>query len=177
VPQPERRPPRGEASSPRLQRGFSRIDLRLRQQPAPTPGDIARAAGVPLDDLGPIAIHGDTALVDVRHAMLRQARSNLERLGPTRIADQNWRWLRLQIGRNHGLTIGQLRKIMAANDALPLGRISINNTHSLIGILDQKFEAVLARFAEAKINGYPVRPDEPAPGLVKGSAAYEPVRS
>ena len=63
------------------------------------------------------------------------------------------------VGRNHGLTIGQLRKLLVTADALPLGKFNINNTHTMVGVQDQKAAAICARMADLRINGQAVRPE------------------
>jgi hypothetical protein len=70
--------------------------------------------------------------------------------------------------------MGQLRKIMQTVDALPLGRIAVNNTHTLVGLQDFKIPAVLARLAVLKINGFAARPEVLPLGKGPGSAAYMP---
>lgn len=160
---------------PDIAPGFVRIELRFRLPgPPPTPGDVARASGVHPEDLGPILVAGTNAVVDVRSTAAPRARTGLDTLGITRVADWNWRWLRLNVGRNHGLTVGQLRKVMAAAEALPLGRFNIQNTHTLVGILDQKTQAVCARLADARINGKTVAPELLPAGKGPGSAAFTP---
>lgn len=158
---------------PAVAPGFVRIEVRYRLPGSPpTPGDIARASGVHPEDLGPIMVAGLNAIVDVRSPLAQRARAGLDALGSTRVADWNFRWLRLAVGRNHGLTIGQLRKVLATADALPLGKFNINNTHTMIGVLDQKAEAVLARLAEVRINGQAAKPELLPAGKGPGSAAF-----
>jgi hypothetical protein len=108
----------------------------------------------------------------VRSEQVQRARDGLSALGLTRVADWNFRWLKLNVGRNHGLTIGQLRKVLVAVDALPLGKFNINNTHTLIGVQDQKAEAVLKRLADARVNGQAVRPELLPASKTLGSASF-----
>lgn len=158
---------------PPIAPGYVRIEVRFRLPGAPpTPGDVARASGVHPEDLGPIMVAGLNAIVDVRNTIAQRARNGLDALGMTRIADWNFRWMRLSVGRNHGLTIGQLRKVLAAADALPLGKFNINNTHTMIGVQDQKAEAVVARLADVRINGQAARPELLPAGKGPGSAAF-----
>lgn len=160
---------------PSIAPGFVRIEVRFRLPGAPpTPGDVARASGVHPEDLGPIMVAGLNAVVDVRSTLAPRARSGLDALGITRVADWNFRWLRLSVGRNHGLTIGQLRKVLAAADALPLGKFNINNTHTMVGVQDQKAEAVVGRLADVRINGQAVKPELLPHGKGPGSAAFSP---
>jgi hypothetical protein len=88
------------------------------------------------------------------------------------VADWNFRWLKLNVGRNHGLTLGQLRKVLAAADALPLGKFNINNTHTMVGVQDQKAAGIVARLADARINGQAVRPELVPTNKTLGSAAF-----
>ena len=78
------------------------------------------------------------------------------------------------IGRNHGISMGQLRKILQAADALPLGRISINNTHTLVGLQDFKIPAVMAKLTPLKINGFSPRPEMLPIGKGPGAPAFTP---
>jgi hypothetical protein len=157
---------------PRLASGFVRLELRLSALREMTPGEIVRAAGVPAEELGHILVQGPVVLVDVRQAAMHQASRGLSHLGSVRVLDWNWRWLRLAVGRNHGLTIGQFKKVMAQVDALPLGRIAINNSHTFVGIVDHKVAGVIERLGAQRINGYAVRPEQVAKG--PGSPAFTP---
>jgi hypothetical protein len=159
-------------SPPPVANGFLRISVRLPAGESYTPGDLARVVAVGLDQLGSIFIERSVALVDVRYAHARQARMHLERLGPTRLLDWQWRWLRLAVGRNHGLSMGQFKKIMQAADALPLGRIHIQNTHSLVGVQDFKIESVVERLSAARVNGFAIKPEVLPPGKGPGSPAF-----
>ncbi len=158
---------------PPLAPGYVRVEVRFRLPGAPlTPGDVVRASNVPPDALGPILVAGVNAVVDVRSALAQRARDGLSALGLTRVSDWNFRWLKLNVGRNHGLTIGQLRKVLVAADALPMGKFNINNTHTMVGVQDQKAEAVLARMTDTRINGQAVRPELLAIGKGPGSASF-----
>jgi len=161
-------------SLPAIATGFVRITVRLAQANGLTPGELARLAGVQPDQLGPVAVHSDEGVVDVRAELGKQVRERLERLGATRLVGWEWQWLKLHVGRNHGLSMGQLRKIMQAVDAMPLGRIAVNNTHTLVGVQDFKIPPVLARLAALKINGFAARAEVLPPGKGPGSAAYVP---
>ncbi len=160
-----------------LRMGFLRIHVRLPRGQTFTPGDIAGASGVPLDQLGPITVDGGEALVDVMYDSGRTARSALEIIGPTRLMDVQWCWLKLNVGRNHGLTIGQLRRLLEAADAHPLGKISINNTHSLVGLQDFKLPGVLERMGALRVNGYAAKPEALPLGKGPGPAIFIPDRS
>jgi hypothetical protein len=163
-------------SLPAIASGFVRITVRLAGASGLTPGELARATGVPPDHIGPVAVHSDEGVVDVRAELGKQARERLERLGATRLVGWEWQWLKLHVGRNHGLSMGQLRKIMQTVDAMPLGRIAVNNTHTLVGLQDFKIPPVLARLAVLKINGFAARPEVLPLGKGPGSAAYVPPR-
>lgn len=160
---------------PPLAAGYVRLDVRFRATAGapPTPGDIARASGCHPEELGPIMVAGVNAVVDVRHDAAAKARDRLAALGLVRTGDHNFRWIKLMVGRNHGLTIGQLRKLLVSADALPLGKFNINNTHTMIGILDQKAQAVVVRLAEVRVNGTAVRPELLPHGKGPGSASFD----
>jgi hypothetical protein len=153
--------------------GFVRIAVQLRGGVLPTPGELVSRTGLPADRIGHAAVLDGCALVDVHVEDGKVARAALEGLGMTRLADWEWRWLRLAVGRNHGLSIGQLRKIMLNADALPLGRIAINNTHTLVGIQDFKLPAVLERLGRLRINGFAPKPEALPSGKGPGSPAFQ----
>ncbi len=157
-----------------LSPGFLRIGVKLPRGESYTPGELARVVGVALDEVGPIVVGEGEAQVDVRLESGKAARAFLERIGPTRIVDWQWRWMKILIGRNHGMSMGQLRKIMQTADALPLGRISINNTHTLVGLQDFKIPAVMAKLAPLKINGFSPRPEMLPLGKGPGAPAFTP---
>ncbi|MBA3708450.1 MAG: DbpA RNA binding domain-containing protein [Planctomycetes bacterium] len=159
---------------PDLSKGFVRISVRLPAGESYTPGEVAKIANVALDQLGPIVVAPAEALVDVRYETGRQARINLERLGPAKLVGWEWQWLKIGIGRNHGLSMGQLKKIMQTADAMPLGKISINNTHTLVGLQDFKLPSVIARLSQLRINGYSARPESLPPGKGPGNPAFAP---
>jgi hypothetical protein len=158
--------------APPVADGFVRIAVKLPRGESYTPGELTKLAGVDLEALGPIVVNENEARVDVRVAVGKTARASLERVGPTRLEGWSWRWLRLGVGRNHGLSIGQLKKIMQAADALPLGRIQIQNTHSLVGIQDFKLDALLERLAPLRVNGFAARATALPKGAGPGSAAF-----
>ncbi len=158
---------------PPLAPGYVRIEVRFRLPGAPpTPGEVARATGIHPNQLGPIMVAGVNAVVDAKSQFVQRAREGLAALGLTRVADWNFRWLRMNVGRNHGLTIGQLRKVLVAADALPLGKFNINNTHTLVGVQDQKAEAVVRHLADTRINGQAVRPELLPHSRTLGSASF-----
>ncbi len=157
---------------PTLTKGFVRISVRLPSGEAYTPGELAKIVNVPLDQLGPIVVGPGEAFVDVRYDTGRQARINLERVGPAKLVEWEWQWLKIGLGRNHGLAMGQLKKILQTADALPLGRISINNTHTLVGIQDFKLPGVIERMAQLRVNGFAARPEALPLGKGPGSPAF-----
>jgi hypothetical protein len=160
--------------APNLASGFVRIAIGLRPKHGYTPGEIANASGLKPEDIGHVVIGETEAIIDVRSACGMQARDGLARVGRTQLAARNWQWLRLSVGRNHGLSMGQLRKIMQKADALPLGRISIQNTHTLVGLHDDKVVGVVSRLSTLKINGFAAKATFLPLGIGPGSAAYVP---
>ena len=159
---------------PPVKPGFVRIGVRLPAGNATTPGQLAAACNVAMDHVGPIMVQDHEAFVEVAYDAARQARFGLDRVGPTRLLQWSWQWLKLSIGRNHGLTIGQLRKLMQSVDASPLGRLHVNNTHSLVGLQDFKLPPVLAKLETVRINGFAVRPEALPAGSGPGSPAFVP---
>lgn len=162
---------------PPVKPGFVRIALLLTDATGVTPGTIAKATGVAADDLGPIMVTGHEAHVDVREAVGQHAREHLQKLGATQLLASGhkqlaFQWLKVCVGRNHGLTMGQLRKILDRAKAAPVGRIHINNTHCLIGLRDDRIVAVEQALASVRINGIATRPERPAAGSIRESAAY-----
>jgi len=166
---------------PELAQGFVRLAVLLEAPEQATPGAIARSSGVELDDLGPVLVLDGQALIDVRQEQSETARRALEALGPTQVVAHSrivhdWHWLRIQIGRNHGLTIGQLGKILTRAQVGPIGRIHIQNTHTLIGLRDDYIDAAESRLADTRINGAATRPSRPRPDEIRESAAFIPQR-
>ncbi len=159
---------------PPLPTGHVRIRLRLPLGSALTPGGIARASGLAAEDLGPIVIHGREAYIDVRAAAGRNARDNLRPVGPTEMIERHWGWLRIAIGRNHGLSMGQLKRILQRADALPAGRILIQNTHTLVGLTDDRLPLVIEKLRTVKINGFAARPEGLHEKAGPGSPEFKP---
>jgi hypothetical protein len=159
---------------PPVKPGFVRIGVRLSPGNVVTPGQMASATGINLDHVGPITVLDHEAFVEIHHEYARVGRNGLDRIGPTRILQWNWQWLKLGVGRNHGLTIGQLRKLLQTADASPLGRLHVNNTHSLVGLQDFKLPPVLAKLETTRINGFAVRPEALPLGSGPGSPAFVP---
>jgi hypothetical protein len=157
---------------PQVAPGYVRLMLYLPRNQSMTPGDVARATGLNAELLGPIILADNAAAVDVVAAHGRQARAELSRIGTTQLFDRNWVWLRLAIGRNHGFAMGQFRKVMATAGAKGLGRIVIQNTHTMVGLPDDVAETIRARLEREKINGYPVRPSILPPKAGPGSPEF-----
>lgn len=154
--------------------GFVRISVRLPRGEQYTPGELARLSGAAVEDLGPVQVGEGEATVDVLMEHGRATRDRLERLGPTKLVGWQWQWLRLSVGRNHGLSIGQLKKVMLMADAAPLGRINIQNTHTLVGVQDFKLPAVMTRLSTMRVNGYTARPESLPIGKGPGSPEFRP---
>lgn len=165
-----------EDAPPPLALGFVRIGISLRPKHGYTPGEIAKASNCPPEDVGHVVVGETDAVIDVRSARGLQARDGLARVGRTQLLARNWQWLRLGVGRNHGLSMGQLRKIMQKADALPLGRIAIQNTHTFVGLHDDKMMDVVQRLSSLKINGFAAKPTQLPLGTGPGSAAYMPAK-
>jgi len=157
---------------PPVREGFIRIHVEIGLGGPATPGELAGLCGVALDHLGPIAVEGSDGVVEVAITHHQAVRRALHELGPTRLVDWQWRWLKLNLGRNHGLTIGHFRKVMQKIEAYPLGKIGIQNTHTLVGIQDFKLADVVLKLSTLKVNGYLVRPEVLPPGKGPGSAAF-----
>ena len=166
---------------PKLAPGYVRLAVLLESPEGVTNGDVVKATGVDLDHLGPVLVLGEQAWVDVERDLADQAREGLQRLGPTQISAvkpilYKYQWLRLGAGRNHGLTMGQLRKLLTRADAGPIGRIHINNTHTMVGIREDHLERVEAHFAEARVNGVAVRPERMRADQVREAPDFKPKR-
>ena len=154
--------------------GFIRIAVHLRPGISLTPGALAAHTGLSPDHVSHAAVHEGIAHVDVLMEHGRSARTALEPLGRTNLVDWEWRWLRLSVGRNHGLTIGQLRKIMQTIEAVPLGKITINNTHTLVGVQDFKLPGALKKLEGLRVNGFAPRPEVLPSGKGPGSPEFTP---
>ncbi|GDY14107.1 hypothetical protein LBMAG53_29850 [Planctomycetota bacterium] len=154
--------------------GQVRIRVRLPPETRMTPGELVLAAGVPIERIGPIHIARHDATIDVAAESGRVARAQLDRIGQTALVDWNWRWVRIGLGRNHGLSMGRLRKLLLDADALPAGRIHLNNTHTLVGVQDFRLPAVLAAMAAMRVNGLAVPAEALPPGKGPGSPAFGP---
>ncbi|TVR11316.1 MAG: hypothetical protein EA401_11165 [Planctomycetota bacterium] len=159
--------------------GFTRIAILL-ERPA-TPGELAKACNCDADALGLISIEHNQAIVDVLSDQSLEARKGLELFGATQFHSRSttpvhWTWLRLAVGRNHGLTLSHLRKLMDRSGASKLGRIHVNNSHSLIGVREDEFTNICQHFSDQRVNGVALRPGPAQPGEAKDSPEYRPGR-
>ena len=141
---------------------FTRLTVYIKDTRALTPGGVAQATGLQAEQLGPIIIGKNRISVDVHDSGIDAARPKLEAMGSLqepagRRARRQWFWLRLEVGRNHGLTIGQLRKLLNKVELTTLGKIEIANTHARCGIDAGDCESVIEQLASVKINGFPVK--------------------
>jgi hypothetical protein len=147
---------------PDLEAGWIRLAILL-DDPATEPGAIARAAGTAVEQLGPLAIDGGQALVDVRAESLEELRAALETLGPVQVHSRpsdrggDWTWLRLSIGRNHSLTPATLRRTCARAGCPTIGTFLIRNTCAFVGVPAIDAPAILAALDGKRVNGYPLR--------------------
>lgn len=162
---------------PPLQRGYVRLALLL-QGRALTPADLAKATGLEPEQLGHIFVADDHAIVDVLTEHGKQAREGLDTLGPVQVlADAavslSFKWLKIHVGRNHGITAKQLRRILERVDSGPIGRFHVKNTHVMVGIREDRFDDVVAGLNRTKINGMLPRAGAPEPDETpKTSAAF-----
>lgn len=158
------------------QAGFIRLAVLLERDT--TPGELARQSGVDPEFLGLITIDHGQAAIDIHEDHAQAARERLKALGPTQLQSRSrppeptWRWLRLAVGRNHGMTIGQFKRIMERSPAERLGKIHLNNTHTLVGIREDLYAAVVEYFRDQRINGIAVRPGDPLPGETFDNPAF-----
>ncbi len=155
--------------------GFVRLSLKVPGEQTPTPGEVVQvlqSGGVPLDAIGTLTVDGAAAHIDVLAAHAEAAQLALGAVGRSRVSGLRWQWLKLLLGRNHGFTINRLRTLMADCE---LGRINLNNTHTMVGIPEVQAEAVSARLAAARINGRPVRFELLPPGTGPGDPRFVPM--
>lgn len=158
--------------------GFARLAVLCTRTRPQGPGEVARATGLDPDDIGPVSVVDDQVLIDIRRDHGLAVRERLARYGPVQLADlgrepaPRWAWVRLAIGRNHGLTISQLRKLLERAGVGQPGRIHINNTHTAVGLREDVIDATIAWFAAHRVNGSATRPVRPPPGTIKGDPAF-----
>lgn len=165
---------------PDLDPGFTRLAVWLKRGHTVTPGAVASSLGIDLDQLGPVLIHEDQVTVDVANDFVNRAGAALEQLGPVqeigrKVIPVEFCWLQLAVGRNHGLTMAHVRKILTRADAGPLGRIKVNNTHTLVGLRDDHIDAVIERLSSARINGVAAKPHQPDASSIHESPAFKRV--
>ncbi len=123
-----------------------------------TPGMIVGYCAVDLEKVGHIQIKRQKVYVDVHNSVSHDVRERLNEHGRCTVAENGvellkWQFIRLAVGRNHGLNVGQLKKLMKRIEAGPLGKISINNTNTLIGIREDFVKHVIAELSSKRING------------------------
>ena len=121
--------------------------------------DVLRLCDENLDNLGHIQIRRRKIYIDVMHTVSHDVRERLNEYGRCTVAENSlhqlrWVFIRLGVGRNHGLNLGYLKKLMKRLDAGPLGKISINNTYTLLGLREDKIESVVNQLKNKRINGY-----------------------
>lgn len=164
--------------APPLAAGYVRLAILAPEQGELTPAIIARASGLTAEQLGFIAVEGDQAIVDVVASCGQEARERLGQFGAVQLQGDatvrpGFRWLRLGVGRNHGLTPTHLKKILSRAGATVLGRFHIRNTHVVVGIREDHWDQAVDQLANAKVNGVAARPGEPAEHeRPRGGAAF-----
>ena len=157
--------------------GFLRLALNVPGRQTPTPGElvqVVQSAGLSLDDLGLIQVDGSDSLLDVRESIAERAYQVLSQVGSVRVLHRRWQWLKLLIGRNDGFTLNRLKKLISDIDAGEPGRIHLNNTHTMVGILEAKAAGAVARLPAIRINGRPVRHELLPPGTGPGDPMFTP---
>lgn len=166
-------------TTPELADGYARLVVTPTNESDLTPGAAARAVGIDLDAVGAIHVSAQQIVVDVLLADVLRARDGLQQLGPVKIVktapiEQTWAWFKLHVGRNHGLTMGLLRKLFNRAQLTELGRIEIRNTCAYVGLTTEALENAIAHFADAKVNGITVRPCRAPAGEMRGDPAFHP---
>ncbi|MFW5860539.1 MAG: DbpA RNA binding domain-containing protein [Planctomycetota bacterium] len=152
------------ASLPALKQGHVRIHLLLSDPASITPGGLLQASGLEPEQVDNIHIDRGEALIDVIAEVGRDARTRLEQLGPTQIrhperpAPAPFVWLRINVGRNHGLTARQLDKVLNRADAGKVGQINIKNTYALVGLPEDRIAAIAERLEGTRLNGVILHP-------------------
>ena len=121
--------------------------------------DVLRMCEEDLDLLSHIQIRRRKIYIDVHNSVSHDVRERLNAFGRCTVAENSlhamrWHFIRLGIGRNHGLNLGYLKKLMKRLNAGPLGKISINNTYTLLGLREDRIESVLNQLKQKRINGY-----------------------
>ena len=157
--------------------GFLRLAISVPGRQTPTPGELVQviqSAGLPLDDLGPVQVDGSDAYLDVRETVADRAYQVLSQVAKVRVLQRRWQWLKLLIGRNDGFTMNRLKKLLTDIDAGPPGRIQLNNTHTMVGVLEAKTAGAVERLAAIRINGRPVRHELLPPGMGPGDPTFTP---
>jgi hypothetical protein len=152
--------------------GTVRIRVHIATSPMPTPGELVRATGLPVEAVGFVQVGPRSATVDVLAEHGKAARARLDLIGKTQVVEWIWRWLRIELGRNQGLSMGRLKKLLLESQAMPAGKIMLNNTHTMVGIQDFRIDETLRRMAALRVNGFPVKASALPPGKGPGSPAF-----
>jgi hypothetical protein len=150
---------------------FVRFALFVKQPGAFTPGSIAQQTGIDPDLIGLISIQRDHIVIEVHKTAKKDVRARLVELGACKLLvdrELRWLWMYLNLGRNHGLTMRKLRSTLEAAEAQPVGRIHLNNNFTVVGLREDRFEAVSAQLAGRSINGIAVQCREASQGESRG---------
>ncbi|NRA38471.1 MAG: DbpA RNA binding domain-containing protein [Planctomycetes bacterium] len=140
--------------------GYVRLVLYPRQAtPTLTPGEVVSWSDVAPEFIGPLMIGRKQVLIDIHCHHSKHACEALAKHGSCCIAQSGvhkmeWHFIRLGIGRNQGLGISHLKRIMGAAQKGPLGKISINNTYSLVGLREDFVQVCLQSLENKRINGF-----------------------
>lgn len=123
------------------------------------PGMLIKMCQCGPEHVGHIQIKRQKVYIDIHNAVSHQVREALQEHGRCTVAENGleqlkWSFIRLGIGRNHGLNVGQLKKLMKRIKAGPLGKISINNSYTLIGLREDFIKQALQQLSGMRINGF-----------------------
>lgn len=146
---------------PALKKGFVRLAVLLQDATPMTPGELAQQLGVPLDRLGYIMVTPQQVRLDVEQEHLKAVREKLELLGPIQVEgreEPQWRWMRLEIGRNRGVTMQQLRRHCQRAGLERPGRIHVQNSYSVLGVPEHLWDHMMKYFKAVSVNGQLARP-------------------
>ncbi len=149
---------------PPIKPGHVRLHLLLERDSDITPGDVLRATGLDPELIDHVLVFGHEALIDIVEDHGQEARKALDAIAITQVSKRpqpppRWSWIKIAVGRNHGLSMRQLRKILDRAEAGQVGQIDIHNTHSAIGIRDDRLDGVIEQLAPLRINGIQTRPE------------------
>ncbi len=123
-----------------------------------TPGMVIEWCGCDNEKISHIQIKRQKIYIDIHNSVSHAVRENLQAHGRCSVAENGneqlkWHFIRLGVGRNHGLNVGQLKKMMKRIEAGPLGKISINNTYTLIGLREDFVRETVEKLSRMRING------------------------